>query len=90
MPQKRLAAVCGLLCPACPVFIGTKEDPGKTCSAHGGRVAMQRMPVVPAMRVCGQTQAGHRAVFEEAMIKDAPNGVAASNNNMKITMWVLS
>jgi hypothetical protein len=27
IPDKRLAAVCGLFCPACTVFIGTKEDP---------------------------------------------------------------
>ncbi|HKZ56796.1 MAG TPA: DUF3795 domain-containing protein [Thermodesulfovibrionales bacterium] len=27
IPDKRLAAVCGLFCPACSVFIGTKEDP---------------------------------------------------------------
>jgi hypothetical protein len=26
-PDKRLAAVCGLFCPSCRVFIGTKEDP---------------------------------------------------------------
>ncbi len=26
-PDKRLAAVCGLFCPACHVFIGTQEDP---------------------------------------------------------------
>jgi hypothetical protein len=26
-PDKRLAAVCGLYCPACTLFIGTKEDP---------------------------------------------------------------
>jgi hypothetical protein len=26
-PDKRLAAVCGLFCPACTLFIGTKEDP---------------------------------------------------------------
>jgi hypothetical protein len=26
-PDKRLAAVCGLFCPACSGFIGTKEDP---------------------------------------------------------------
>ncbi len=25
--DKRLAAVCGLFCPACSVFIGTNEDP---------------------------------------------------------------
>jgi hypothetical protein len=25
-PDKRLAAVCGLFCPACAVFIGTRED----------------------------------------------------------------
>ncbi len=28
-PDKRLAAVCGLFCPACNVFIGTREDPGR-------------------------------------------------------------
>lgn len=27
IPDKRLAAVCGLFCPACTVFIGTKENP---------------------------------------------------------------
>ncbi len=26
-PDKRFAAVCGLFCPACHVFIGTREDP---------------------------------------------------------------
>jgi len=28
-PDKTLAAVCGLFCPACQVFIGTREDPAK-------------------------------------------------------------
>jgi len=27
VPDKKLAAVCGLFCPACHVFIGTNEDP---------------------------------------------------------------
>ncbi len=27
VPDKRLSAVCGLFCPACTIFIGTKEDP---------------------------------------------------------------
>lgn len=27
LPDRRLAAVCGLFCPACSVFIGTKEEP---------------------------------------------------------------
>jgi len=27
VPDKRLAAVCGLFCPACTVFIGNREDP---------------------------------------------------------------
>ncbi len=27
VPDKRLAAVCGLFCPACTIFIGTREDP---------------------------------------------------------------
>jgi hypothetical protein len=26
-PDKRLVAVCGLFCPGCTVFIGTREDP---------------------------------------------------------------
>lgn len=26
-PDKKLAAVCGLFCPSCSLFIGTKEDP---------------------------------------------------------------
>ena len=25
--KKKLSAVCGLFCPSCTVFIGTKEDP---------------------------------------------------------------
>jgi hypothetical protein len=25
--KKKLSAVCGLFCPSCKVFIGTKEDP---------------------------------------------------------------
>ena len=27
LPDRRLAAVCGLFCPACTIFIGTREDP---------------------------------------------------------------
>lgn len=27
IPDKRFAAVCGLFCPACGLFIGTKEEP---------------------------------------------------------------
>ena len=27
MPDKNLAAVCGLFCPACTLYIGTHEDP---------------------------------------------------------------
>ena len=26
-PDKNVAAVCGLFCPACSIYIGTKEDP---------------------------------------------------------------
>jgi hypothetical protein len=28
-PDKKLAAVCGLFCPACNLFIGTTEDPAR-------------------------------------------------------------
>ena len=28
-PDKRLAAVCGLFCPACSIYIGTREDPAR-------------------------------------------------------------
>ncbi|MFH1136925.1 MAG: DUF3795 domain-containing protein [Pseudomonadota bacterium] len=27
IPEKRLAAVCGLFCPACSIYIGSREDP---------------------------------------------------------------
>ncbi len=27
--DKKLAAVCGLFCPACGIFIGTREDPAR-------------------------------------------------------------
>ena len=36
-PNKRLAAVCGLFCPACTAFIGTKEDPERL-KAMGQRI----------------------------------------------------
>ncbi len=41
IPDKRLAAVCGLFCPACNVFIGTKEDPErlKVMAKHMQRTA---------------------------------------------------
>ncbi|OGW49694.1 MAG: hypothetical protein A2078_01455 [Nitrospirae bacterium GWC2_57_9] len=29
VPDKSLAAVCGLFCPACSVFIGTREEPAR-------------------------------------------------------------
>lgn len=29
VPDKRLAAVCGLFCPSCPIFIGNREDKNK-------------------------------------------------------------
>jgi hypothetical protein len=29
VPDKKLAAVCGLFCPACSLFIGTQEDPAR-------------------------------------------------------------
>jgi hypothetical protein len=32
-PDKRLAAVCGLFCPACSAFIGTKEEPERLQAA---------------------------------------------------------
>ena len=34
-PDKRLAAVCGLFCPACAAFIGTNEDPERLKAAAG-------------------------------------------------------
>jgi Protein of unknown function (DUF3795) len=33
--DKRLAAVCGLFCPACSVFIGTMEDPARLITLAG-------------------------------------------------------
>lgn len=29
VPDKKLAAVCGLFCPSCTVYIGNHEDPGR-------------------------------------------------------------
>jgi hypothetical protein len=29
VPDKRLAAVCGLFCPACTIYIATTEDPAR-------------------------------------------------------------
>jgi len=29
VPDERLAAVCGLFCPACTIFIGTREHPAR-------------------------------------------------------------
>jgi hypothetical protein len=34
-PDKRLAAVCGLFCPACFVFIATREDPERLKAIAG-------------------------------------------------------
>jgi predicted RNA-binding Zn-ribbon protein involved in translation (DUF1610 family) len=33
--DKRLAAVCGLFCPACTVYIGTREDPERLKAIAG-------------------------------------------------------
>lgn len=40
-PDKRLAAVCGLFCPACTIYIGTHEDPErlKVMARHTNRSA---------------------------------------------------
>ncbi|MEN6439647.1 MAG: DUF3795 domain-containing protein [Syntrophobacter sp.] len=40
-PDKRLAAVCGLFCPACTMYIATKEDPERLQTLAG----RQRRPV---------------------------------------------
>lgn len=40
-PNKELAAVCGLLCSACSIYIGTMEDPERLeqlAKRHGGSV----------------------------------------------------
>lgn len=38
-PDKRLAAVCGLFCPSCNLYIGTHEDPARleALAKRGGR-----------------------------------------------------
>ncbi|MHB8157866.1 MAG: DUF3795 domain-containing protein [Desulfocucumaceae bacterium] len=35
LPDKRLAAVCGLFCPACTVYIGSQEDPERLKGMSG-------------------------------------------------------
>jgi len=39
-PDKRLAAICGLFCPACTLFIGTSEDPDRL-NASAARLQRQ-------------------------------------------------
>lgn len=38
-PDKTLAAVCGLFCPVCTLFIGTNEDPARL-QAYADRLHM--------------------------------------------------
>lgn len=55
MPDKRLAAVCGLFCPSCGVFIGTREDPerlAKTAERSGVAVEEFRCDGCRAERRC--------------------------------------
>lgn len=42
-PDKKLAAVCGLFCPACSLFIGTQEEPRRleAMSARMGKTVDQ-------------------------------------------------
>lgn len=35
VPDKRFAAVCGLFCPACQIYLGTKEDPERLKTMAG-------------------------------------------------------
>jgi len=42
--DKKLAAVCGLFCPACHVFIGTREDPARlTAMARRFQIPLEEM-----------------------------------------------
>jgi len=43
-PDKREAAVCGLFCPSCSIYIGTKEDPERLKKlARGFNVSVNEM-----------------------------------------------
>ncbi len=48
--DKKLAAVCGLFCPACTIYIGTREDPdrlkasARRTGAYGRGIGMPWMP----------------------------------------------
>ena len=43
-PDKKEAAVCGLFCPACSIYIGTKEDPERLKSlAENFNVSVEEM-----------------------------------------------
>jgi hypothetical protein len=43
-PDKRLAAVCGLFCPGCSVFIGTREDQARlTVMAERFHLSLEKL-----------------------------------------------
>jgi hypothetical protein len=59
-PDKRLAAVCGLFCPACNVFIGTREDPARLT------VMAQRLQRTPQELQCNGCRSDKRCFYCES------------------------
>ncbi len=57
VPDKRLAAVCGLFCPACTIFIGTREDPKRL------RVIAERVQKPVEELRCDGCRSGKRCYY---------------------------
>ncbi len=61
--DKKLAAVCGLFCPACHVFIGTKEDPERL------KVMAQRLQRPLGEMLCSGCRSEKRCFYCESKCK---------------------
>lgn len=57
IPDKKLASVCGLFCPSCTVFIGTKEDPERL------KEIAERLQLTPEQLECHGCRADKRCFY---------------------------
>ncbi len=62
-PNKKLAAVCGLFCPACTIFIGTNEDPERL------KVMAQRTNRSAEKLTCQGCRSGKRCFYCDSICK---------------------
>ncbi|HEY6011099.1 MAG TPA: DUF3795 domain-containing protein [Nitrospirota bacterium] len=64
-PNKKLAAVCGLFCPACTIYIGTNEDPERL------NVIAQRTNRLAENLTCQGCRSDKRCFYCESICKMA-------------------